>query len=83
MTKDFRCPNCGNEMHPNQKRCKLCGDEPIDYGALDLYDPEEFDYDQFLEDEFGGRQKKKSGKEILWIATAVLLLIAFAAAFIF
>ncbi len=76
------CPVCGEDVPRNARACPECGadeetgwkEDAVDTGGLDLPD-DEFDYDQFVADEFGGKPKR-SGKEWLWWVAAVLVLAA-------
>lgn len=82
---DFHCGVCGNEVSPNAKGCSGCGarrdgrrwfhDESRD--GLSLPD-EDFDYEAFLEQEFGTRpaDAPKPWKRWFWAAVAVLTLLA-------
>ena len=76
------CPNCGTELSPKARVCPHCGSdektgwsEDAHVGGLDLPD-EEFNYDEFVENEFGGRQVKPRGLHWFWWLVALLLLIA-------
>jgi ribosomal protein L40E len=77
------CPNCGAEVPRNAKSCPGCGsDEKTGWSetayasGLGLPD-EEFDYDEFVKEEFGGGQAKPRGIHWLWWLTALLLVLAF------
>ena len=77
------CPNCGAEVPPKARACPECGaDEQTGWSEraaaqrLGLPD-DEFDYDEFVEEEFG--QKKAAARPPigwLWWVVAVGLLIA-------
>ena len=78
------CPNCGAEVPRNAKACPECGsDETTGWsetayaGGLDLPD-EEFDYDKFVEEEFGGKKVKPRSIHWFWWLVAVALLAIFA-----
>ena len=80
------CPNCGAEVPRNAKSCPECGsDESTGWSdrarAENLGIPDEnFDYDEFVEEEFGGRESKRSGPKLfggITIAIIVVLLILF------
>ncbi len=79
---DFECPSCGAEVSPNAAGCRDCGAQKVDgrwedsetYDGLDLSD--DFDYDEFVEKEFG-KGSRKSGKELFWWMVAIITLIAF------
>jgi hypothetical protein len=78
---------CGEDVPPKALACPECGachnsgwKEDADiYDGLDLPD-DEFDHDEFVKQEFGGRANPAAGNAI-WLVTAlVLLLILLAAA---
>jgi hypothetical protein len=80
------CPNCGAEVPRNAKACPECGsDEKTGWSetayasGLGLPD-EEFDYGEFVKEEFGGGQSKPRGISWLWwvIAAIVAILVSFA-----
>ncbi len=84
MPPEF-CPNCGAEVPPHAKACPECGScaetgwsERAYAERLDLPD-DEFDYDDFVQREFGGRKPKRRGPQRLWWAVAVIALAAFLA----
>jgi hypothetical protein len=73
------CPNCGADVPRKAKACPECGsDEKTGWSddahaqSLDLPD-EEFDYNEFVQREFG--KPKRSPKKIFWWLVAVALLI--------
>lgn len=81
------CPNCGAEVPPGAKACPECGsDEETGWsdnataGRLGLPD-DEFDYDEFVEREFRGKQPKRRGPHWLWWVVALLLAGAFVLAY--
>ncbi len=74
------CPNCGAEIPDDARACPECGS---DYETgwsvraysqrLDLPD-DEFDYDEFINEEFGNQKKPRFRKYgLLWIVVALLL----------
>ena len=73
------CPNCGADVPPNAKACPECGSddqtgwsEEAYTSSLDL--PEEkFDYDDFVEREFGRQSPVPRGIHWVWWLTALLL----------
>ena len=80
------CPNCGAEVPPTAKACPECGsDEKTGWSEkahadnLGLPD-EEFDYDKFVKEEFGGGQARPRGISWFWwvIAAIVAVLVSFA-----
>ena len=82
------CPNCGAEVPPRARACPECGaDEQTGWSdkvheqQLGLPD-EEFDYDEFVKEEFGAHQAKTlrpRGISWVWWLTAVVLLLLFLA----
>lgn len=77
------CPNCGAEVPPRARACLQCGsDERTGWSdeartsGLDLPD-QEFNYDEFVQREFGGKSPKPRGQNWFWWLVAVLLLLAF------
>ncbi|WP_309385834.1 hypothetical protein [Cerasicoccus frondis] len=94
MNSNFACPICGASVKANALSCPECGadertglyrtdnaSESI-YDGLDLPEDDTFDYDEFAEREFG-TARPKSGKEIIIKITAVILILIFAAIFVF
>jgi predicted nucleic acid-binding Zn ribbon protein len=66
------CPNCGAEVPPKAKACPECGSdettgwsERADGQRLNLPD-DEFDYDEFVKDEFGEQKKEIRPRGISW-----------------
>ena len=83
MSRPDVCPNCGAEVPPNAKACPECGsDEKTGWSEkayadnLNLPD-EEFDYDNFVKEEFGGTQAKPRGISWIWWVVAMLLVLLF------
>lgn len=79
------CPNCGAEVPRKARACPECGaDEKTGWSEtahaqrLDLPD-DEFDYDEFVQNEFGAEKQKIQPPPIgwFWWVVAVLLLLAF------
>ena len=79
------CPICGEFVPRGLVSCPACGScaksgwrEEAGYDGLDLPDaPEDFNYDDFVAREFGGRQK---GRQLpnnfwWWVALALLIII--------
>ena len=94
MKVDFYiCPECGAEVRVGSKGCVKCASERATkhwdeaksweqdevYDGLDLPD-DEFDYDEFLEEEFGGGRKPWKRIGWLWWTVAVVLLVVLSAA---
>jgi len=83
------CPNCGAEVPPKARACPECGaDEQTGWSEraaaqrLGLPD-DEFDYDEFVKEEFtGAKQPKRPPVGWFWWVVAVALLIAIAIYFL-
>ncbi len=76
------CPNCGADLPRKAKVCPEYGsDEKTGWsddaqvGGLDLPD-EEFNYDSFVEKEFGGEKAKPRNISALWWIVGILLVVA-------
>jgi uncharacterized membrane protein YvbJ len=74
------CPNCGAEVPRNAKACPGCGsDENTGWSEtayasnLGLQD-EEFNYGEFVKEEFGSGAAKPRGISWLWWLVALLLI---------
>ena len=83
------CPNCGADVPPKARACPECGaDEKTGWSEraaaqrLGLPD-DEFDYDEFVKEEFGG-PKRHARPRIgwFWWVVAVGLLVAIAVYFL-
>ena len=83
MTPD-ECPNCGADLPAKARACTECGACP-DTGWADEAQHEsthlpgeEFDYDDFVQREFG-EGGRPAGKRMhwVWIGVAVLLILFF------
>ena len=75
----FDCPRCGESVPREAKACPECGagkksEWGSDIGSVRLPD-EDFDYDRFIADEFGGA-RETTRKEKLWWLAAVVVVIA-------
>ena len=75
------CPNCGADVPRRAKACPECGsDERTGWSdvahtqSLDLPD-DEFNYDEFVEREFG--KPKRSPMRLLWTVVAIVLVLGF------
>jgi uncharacterized membrane protein YvbJ len=82
------CPNCGAEVPPNAKACPECGSdentgwsEQARYDSLDLPD-DKFNYDDFVEREFGWKKPVPRGQHWFWWIIAVLIVVALVLAFV-
>jgi uncharacterized membrane protein YvbJ len=77
------CPNCGAIVPQRAKSCPECGsDEKTGWSdsahADHLGIPDEnFDYDKFVQAEFGPEPVKPRGIHWLWWVTAVVLVLMF------
>ena len=79
------CPVCGVDVPPRSLACPECGadhksgwrEDAEAYDGLDLGD-DEFNYDEFVREEFGGSAKPK-GISTIWWLTAIVLIAALAA----
>jgi hypothetical protein len=77
------CPNCGAEVPARAKACPACGaDEETGWSEkaqaqqLGLPD-DEFDYNEFVKEEFGSQNKiRPRGISWFWWVAAVILLLA-------
>jgi len=84
----FICPTCGAEVPAGAKACPECGSdektgwsENTVYDGTGIEDPEEFNYDDWKRRELGAG-KRRSRREWLWWAVAVLILAALAWLFV-
>jgi hypothetical protein len=84
------CPQCGAKVPPRAKACPGCGsDEKTGWSEdarsseVDLPD-DSFDYDDFVQREFGGSKSdpKPRGISWLWWGVALVLLLVFLFAFL-
>lgn len=81
----FICPECGAEVRVGSKGCSKCASERATksweqdetYDGLDLPE-EEFNYQDFIDEEFGSG-KKRAKIEWFWWAIAVVLLLSLVA----
>lgn len=80
MTPDS-CPHCGADVPPNAKACPECGSdentgwsETAHSDRLGLPD-DEFDYGEFVQQEFGTKRKPRGIKWFWWVIAAVVLVL--------
>jgi zinc-ribbon domain len=79
------CPNCGAEIPPKARACPECGaDEQTGWSEQARADglglPEEnFDYEDFVECEFGARSPVPRGIHWFWWVIALAVAAAFMA----
>lgn len=77
------CPNCGTEVPRGAKACPECGsDEETgwseDAAADNLGLPDDnFNYEEFVKEEFGGASAKPRGISWFWWVIAVVVLLGF------
>ena len=77
------CPVCGEKVPRGALACPECGadhssgwrEEAVTYDGLELPD-DDFNYDDFVKQEFGSRAKPRGLKTIWWIV-AIALIVAF------
>ena len=77
------CPVCGEDVPRGALACPECGADHKSgwaqhadvYDAIDLPE-QEFNYDEFVEEEFGSKRKLSRISTIWWIA-GIVLIIAF------
>jgi len=78
------CPNCGADVPANAKACPECGSDEqtgwsdeAEASHLNLPD-NEFNYDEFVNREFGKPGKMPRGIHWFWWLVGIILLIAIA-----
>lgn len=77
------CPVCGEDVPRNALACPECGadhnsgwEKDADaYDGVDLPD-DDFNYDEFVKQEFGS-QTKPSGIKTVWWIVGIVLIVAF------
>ncbi|TWU44067.1 hypothetical protein Q31b_16020 [Novipirellula aureliae] len=83
LTNDdfFQCPHCGGDVQEYAKACPHCGSSDSDGWAdeTDSFsdDDDDFDYDQFIQDEFADDSVVTSKLKTWQIAVIVLVLLSF------
>lgn len=83
------CPVCHEDVPPGARACPECGadhnsgwrEDAAGYDAVDL-PVEDFNYDQFIREEFGSAPKPAGVKTVWWIA-AILLIVVFLAIYFY
>lgn len=77
------CPNCGADVPPTAKACPECGaDETTGWSeeayasALNL-PGEHFEYDEFVEREFGQKKVRPHGVKWFWWVVAIVIAAVF------
>jgi hypothetical protein len=73
------CPSCGADVPPKARACPECGsDEQTGWSeeaassGLDLPDPD-FNYEEFVQSEFGAKKPMPRGIKWYWWVVAALL----------
>jgi hypothetical protein len=77
------CPVCGEDVPRDARACPECGadhnsgwrEDADTYDGVDLPD-DDFNYDDFVKQEFGSRAKPRGLKTIWWIV-GIALIVAF------
>lgn len=76
------CPNCGADVPTRAKACPACGSceetgwsEKARYDDLGI-DTEEFNYDEFVQSEFGDGKPTRRKPDFFWWLVSVGLLLA-------
>jgi hypothetical protein len=77
---EFACPVCGETVPENARACPECGACEKSGWATAEHDlpeaEEDFDYQRFVEEEFGGGAKPRGARKI-WALAALILLAVF------
>ncbi|MEO0413378.1 MAG: hypothetical protein AAF226_00340 [Verrucomicrobiota bacterium] len=90
---NYICPSCGAEVKVGSKGCPKCNNlDPWEIEGNDAYDgldlpDDDFDYDEFIEREFGtggiGKKGQRwNGLHPFWWITALVTLIIFVLYFV-
>ncbi len=89
MASPETCPNCGAAVPPDSRACPECGacdetgwSEQVHAGGLGLPD-EDFDYQDFVNREFGGKKPLPRGISPFWWLIAIAVLLVIIAIYIF
>lgn len=82
MNTPDQCPACGADVPAGARACPECGSDEktgwsdrAKYESLGIPDDESFDYNDFVQREFGGAQPRRKNQK-LWIAVAIGVLLA-------
>lgn len=75
------CPVCGEDVSRGALACPECGADhrsgwregATDYDGIDL--PGQFDYDEFVRDEFGSSPRPRAIGQLWWFTAIALLFI--------
>jgi hypothetical protein len=76
------CPVCGEDVPPESLACPECGadhnsgwnEETLDVSSIPS--DEDFDYAEYVKEEFGSEVKPRGLKTIWWITGIVLLILS-------
>lgn len=81
MTPEY-CPNCGAAVPRGARACPTCGSDEStgwsDQAAFATSDEDGFDYDRFIEREFGQEGSLPPGIHWFWWLVGVVLVMALA-----
>ena len=82
MTDTIACPHCGGEIRADAHYCRHCGSSDSD-GWRDEFesDSDDFDYDEFVADNFSPSSFQTSIPR-LWRIVAIVLLLLFLLGFL-
>jgi hypothetical protein len=75
------CPQCGAVVPPRARACPVCGSDEqtgwSDQATLDRLGvpSEEFDYDKFIQEEFGSEERSIRPKGISWFWWVIAILV--------
>ena len=78
------CPNCGANVPPRAKACPDCGsDDATGWSEKSYADnlglpDDNFNYEKFVQEEFGSARAKPHGLHWVWWLTALGLVLLFA-----
>ena len=73
------CPHCGEEIRQDASFCRHCGSSDSDGWGEESYDADDdFDYEQFVDDNFGD-SKVSTTLPPVWRFVVAVLVIAFVA----
>ena len=88
MERDY-CPHCGAELPPRARACPECGSDEgtgwSDRASTDRLGipDDEFNYDEFVREEFGQPKRIRCNVKWFWWAAAVLLLLILLGSWVF
>lgn len=81
MSETFECPACGEDVPVGARACPHCGadektgwnEDATRYDGVDLPDPD-FDYDDFVKQEFGSPATPRHISWLWWLVGAIAVL---------